>query len=63
LAQTGQVLRLKNRSGNVHDSKGAEAFVRQLLAELRERFGRSLPLEFRVDAAFFQQNLRDCSWP
>ena len=57
LAQTGQVLRLKNRPGNVHDSKGAEAFVRQLLAELRERFGRSLPLEFRMDAAFFQQNL------
>jgi Transposase DDE domain group 1 len=38
-------------------SKGAEAFVRQLLAELRERFGRSLPLEFRMDAVFFQQNL------
>lgn len=57
LAQTGQVLRLKNRPGNVHDSKGAEAFVRQLIAELRDRFGRSLPLEFRMDAAFFQQNL------
>lgn len=57
LAQTGQVLRLKNRPGNVHDSKGAEAFVRELLAELRARFGRSLPLEFRMDAAFFQQNL------
>ena len=57
LAQTGQILRLKNRPGNVHDSKGAEAFVRQLITELRERFGRSLPLEFRMDAAFFQQNL------
>jgi hypothetical protein len=31
--------------------------VRKLLAELRERFGRSLPLELRMDAAFFQQNL------
>ena len=57
LAQTGQILRLKNRPGNVHDSKGAEAFVRQLIAELRERFGHSLPLELRMDAAFFQQNL------
>jgi len=56
LAQTGQILRLKNRPGNVHDSKGAEAFVRQLIAELRERFG-SLVLEFRMDAAFFQQHL------
>jgi hypothetical protein len=57
LAQTGQILRLKNRPGNVHDSKGAEAFVRQLIAQLRERFGRSLVLELRMDAAFFQQNL------
>lgn len=56
LAQTGQILRLKNRPGNVHDSKGAEAFVRQLIAELRERLG-SLVLEFRMDAAFFQQYL------
>jgi hypothetical protein len=57
LAQTGQILRLKNRPGNVHDSKGAEAFVRQLIAELRTRFGSSLALEWRMDAAFFQQNL------
>jgi Transposase DDE domain group 1 len=57
LAQTGQILRLKNRPGNVHDSKGAQAFVRQLIIELRERFGRSLTLEFRMDAAFFQQAL------
>src|SRR5215470_16165164 len=57
LAQTGQILRLKNRPGNVHDSTGAEAFVRQLIVELRARFGRALPLEFRMDAAFFQQNL------
>jgi hypothetical protein len=57
LAQTGQILRLKNRPGNVHDSKGAEAFVRQLIAEIRGRLGRTLTLEFRMDAAFFQQNL------
>src|SRR6266849_4587651 len=57
LAQTGQILRLKNRPGNVHDSKGAAAFVRELIGEIRERLGRSLPLEFRMDAAFFQQDL------
>jgi DDE family transposase len=57
LAQTGQILRLKNRPGNVHDSKGAEAFVRELIDEIRGRLGRSLPFEFRMDAAFFQQNL------
>src|SRR5260370_17349239 len=57
LAQTGQILRLKNRPGNVHDGKGAPAFVRELIGEIRERLGRSLPLEFRMDAAFFQQDL------
>ena len=55
LAQTGQILRLKNRPGNVHDSKGAERFVRELIGEIRTRLGCALTLEFRMDAAFFQQ--------
>ena len=57
LAQTGQILRLKNRPGNVHGSQGAERFVRELIGEVRARLGRALTLEFRMDAAFFQQNL------
>ena len=55
LAQTGHILRLKNRPGNVHDSRGAVQFLRELIHELRGRFGRRLPLEFRMDAAFFQE--------
>jgi len=39
LAQTGQILRLKNRPGNVHDSKGAETFVRELIGEIRAHLG------------------------
>src|SRR5713101_8229562 len=54
LAQTGHILRCKNRPGNVHDSKQAAAFLRDVLDGLRARFGRRLPLEFRTDAAFFQ---------
>ena len=57
LAQTGQILRLRNRPGNVHDSRGAERFLRELIRELRTRFGRALPLEFRMDAAFFQREI------
>jgi hypothetical protein len=57
LAQTGQILRLQNRPGNVHDSKGAERFVRELIGELRASLGRAVRLEFRMDAAFFQQHL------
>ena len=57
LAQTGHILRLKNRPGNVHDSRGAARFLRELIHELRDRFGRRLPLEFRMDAAFFQEEI------
>src|SRR5437870_4748161 len=59
LAQTGHILRVKNRPGNVHDSRGASRFLRELIHELRGRFGRSLPLEFRMDAAFFQEAILD----
>ncbi len=57
VAQTGQILRLKNRPGNVHDSKQAVAFVRELIASVRAGLGRGVPLEFRMDAAFFQRDL------
>jgi hypothetical protein len=57
LAQTGQILRVKNRPGNVNDSRGAEQVVRDLVGEIRGRFGRRLPIEFRMDAAFFQEKL------
>jgi hypothetical protein len=57
LAQTGHILRLKNRPGNVHDSKQAVSFLRDLIDRLQTRLGRSLPLEFRMDAAFFQRDI------
>jgi DDE family transposase len=57
LAQTGHILRCKNRPGNVHDSKQAAAFLRELIESLRARFGRRLPLEFRMDAAFCQPDV------
>jgi len=57
LAQTGHILRCKNRPGNVHDSKQAGPFLREVIAGLRARFGRRLPLEFRMDAAFFQPDV------
>lgn len=56
LAQTGHILRVKNRPGNVHDSKGAVNFLRDLIDDLRVRLG-SLPLEFRMDGAFFQREI------
>ena len=57
VAQTGHILRLKNRPGNVHDSKQAVAFVREVIDSVRAGLGRALPLEFRMDAAFFQRDI------
>ncbi len=57
VAQTGHILRLKNRPGNVHDSKQAVTFVRELIESVRDGLGRTLPLEFRMDAAFFQRDI------
>jgi hypothetical protein len=54
LAQTGQILRVWNRPGNVHDSHGAQGFLRVVLDKLRERFGRRCPIEVRMDGAFCQ---------
>ena len=57
LAQTGHVLRVKNRPGNVHDSHGAVEFMRELIEDVRARVGRTLALEFRMDGAFFQREI------
>jgi hypothetical protein len=57
LAQTGHILRVKNRPGNVHDSNGAVGFMRELIDDIRVRLGGSLSLEFRMDGAFFQREI------
>jgi hypothetical protein len=53
LAQTGQILRIMNRPGNVNDSTQAVEFLRVVLGDLRERFGSRLPVELRMDGGFF----------
>jgi hypothetical protein len=54
LAQTGQILRVWNRPGNVHDSHGAREFLQVVLGDLRERFGWRCRIEVRMDGAFCQ---------
>ncbi len=57
LAQLGQILRVWNRPGNVHDSHNAAGFLRGVFADLRARFGHRLPVELRMDAAFFHPEI------
>ena len=56
VAQTQQFFDLLHRPGNVHDSRGARAFMQSCV----ERVGQVLPgtqIESRVDAAFFDQKI------
>ena len=55
VAQTGQILDVLHRPGNVHDSKGSLEFMMQNFERLRSAFPRTV-LESRMDAAFFSQN-------
>jgi len=54
LAQTDQLLGVWNRSGNVNDSVGAAGHLAALLADVRRRL-QGVPLEVRLDGAFFQK--------
>jgi hypothetical protein len=59
IAQTGQVLDVLHRSGNVHDSNGALAFVTACVQTVRERLGWPR-LEVRLDSAFFSDAMVRC---
>ena len=52
VAQTGQVLDVHHRPGNVHDSNGAQAFISQCFEQIRAVRPRAA-LEARMDSAFF----------
>lgn len=56
VAQSGQVLGVLHRSGNVHDSRGAIGFVRQCVAAVRQALPRA-KVETRMDSAFFSDDM------
>lgn len=52
VAQTGQVFDVLHRSGNVHDSNGAQAFILRCIERLRNTLPDMI-IEVRMDGAFF----------
>jgi len=58
LAQTGQILDVKNRSGRVHDSKGSALMLEELIVDARRR-APTAPVEVRLDGAFCQSAILD----
>lgn len=57
VAETTHILRVKNRSGNVHDGKASLPFLRELWDQLVATLGRPRDLRFRMDAAFFREDV------
>jgi hypothetical protein len=56
IAQTAQVLDFLHRSGNVHDSRGARAFMAECIGLIREALPHVI-IEVRADSAFFSDAL------
>ncbi len=56
-ANTGQVLRVRNRAGNVHDGKASVPFLKELFAQLHTTLQGRYVLEMRMDGAFFRRDV------
>ncbi len=56
IAQTGQVLDFLHRSGNVHDSHGAQEFILACVAAVRAALP-GVVIEVRMDSAFFSDEI------
>jgi hypothetical protein len=58
-ANTGQIVRVRNRAGNVHDGKASMVFLKELFAQLGAMDRRRRVLEMRMDGAFFRDDVLD----
>lgn len=57
IAQTGHFLQVRNRPGNIHDSKcGALNVIKDCVTQVRELMP-GIRIEARMDAAFFQEEI------
>jgi hypothetical protein len=56
VAQTGQVLDVWHRPGNVHDSNGAKAFILACIREIKAILPQCI-IEARMDSAFFSDDI------
>ena len=57
VAETTHILRVKNRSGNVHDGTASLPFLRELWDQLVATLGRRRGVRFRMDGAFFREDV------
>lgn len=58
IGQTGQFFDMLHRSGNVHDSNGAQDFAQSCIAKAR-KIAPGIKIETRQDSAFFDEDYLD----
>lgn len=59
LAESGHILRLRNRPGNINDGKASITFLKGLFAQIRQTMGSDRPLRVRMDGDFFKRAVLD----
>ena len=57
VAETTHILRVQNRSGNVHDGKASLPFLRELWKQVTATVGPPRAVRFRMDGAFFREDV------
>ena len=57
VAETTHILRVKNRSGNVHDGKASLPFLRELWDQVTATVTAPRLVRFRMDGAFFREDV------
>jgi hypothetical protein len=56
-AELGQIARVENRPGNIHDGNASLDFLGRLFDQLRHQTDSGLQLRFRMDSAFFRNDV------
>ena len=57
VAQTNHIIAHRNRSGDIHDSRGSARFLEDTVRRMRREMGFAGILELRTDTAFFQREV------
>lgn len=58
-AELGQIVRVENRPGNIHDGAASLDFLSRLFDQLRQQTDAGLRLRLRMDTAFFRSDILD----
>ncbi len=56
-AQSGHIVRVENRPGNIHDGKAGLGFIAALIKQMKGTVGRLCRLELRMDAVFSRRDV------